>query len=192
MQSLHDQDDRRVGGVLPALQCVLEPLDHTLTDRVGFGLVRFVRVVNDDGTAESSAQLAGAVAGDRAAYAGCVHRTAGRGLPIVLGIGICLDQHIGENLGIGLVPHLFACSVGVSDREVRRIAGMDELGVRVLTQCPRDEIHHRKFRLRIARRHVDDQPLGFAAEHPHQRIADDSVVLASQPGKPPLLHEHPA
>jgi hypothetical protein len=66
-----------------------------------------------------------------------------------------------------------ACQALLAARRAA-VAGVDELGVGRVAERPGDEVDDRELGLRVARRHVDDQPRALAAEHAHQRIADDA------------------
>ena len=153
MQALHDQNDRRVLGVVfAAFQRGLKPVQNTLADRVAAGLGCLVRVVNYDGAAESFAVFTGTKAGQRATRTRGIHHTACRGFPV--GLGGSVEFHIWEDFLIRLMQHQEFGIGTVVCSQIAGIADMDEFTIRNFPHGPSNEVNHCQLRFGVTRRDV--------------------------------------
>ena len=74
-------------------------------------------------------------------------------------------------------------------RQLSSVSGLDDLLVWVAAHEPRRKVDRGKLRLRMSRRHVDDQALALTIRHALKCVSYDFVVPATNKARPHTLHE---
>ena len=69
------------------------------------------------------------------------------------------------------------------------MGSLDYLLIRILPQEPSGQMKARKLTLRMARRHVDNQPLQLTTSHPLKRPRHKGMMLTLNEPRPGSLYE---
>jgi hypothetical protein len=156
VKPLHNDDDGSLRFVVePAEKGVVEPGVGRLPAGLGQGVVRLLRVVQNDDV--------GAPAGEDAANRRRKAPAPALGLEVVH--GLAPTKHIAKEGAVEGASHQPPAGRRQVVGQILSIAGADHLFGGLVAKEPRDEGDRHAMRLQMARRQIDNEALDLAAPH---------------------------
>ena len=119
---------------------------------------------------------------------GVVHPTFVR-VPPTRSLTVHSQLHIGENLLELVTLNQVLRLAAKINRQLGRVRRLNDLHLRITAHHPRREQIRRKFRLRVTRSHVDNDPLQLTTGHALKLLCNDPVMTARDEVRPNGLHE---